>query len=348
MTSDMQDFRGLPGNAAVRAAVLRPILDHFEGDPARVAAVLASVALRPEQVADAYAPVALGAYLELFEAAARLAGDPILGARLGSRIRPGDLGPVGVLVLQSGSIWRGLQRLARHTAALQGRTEVALARAEGMVRLGYRVIGAPPGRYPQDAAFSLAAICQLIRLGFDPDWAPLEVQLVQEVANPGPLEHLFGAAVSGGQPADCLLCDVRATDRVTRAEDRDLIAVILRHVEDLVMGAGSGTLTDRVSGLIAARLGVRPVTLAALAAELGLAPRTLQRRLADDGRSLGGLLAAARRGRLAELEAEGGHAQAEIARRLGYADATALWRARRGFLSEDGVPPSRTHFSEMP
>lgn len=331
----MQIDPAIPANAIIRAAVLRPILGHFAADPARLAPALQRLGLADIPTADGYAQIGLGAYLALFEEAARLSGDPFLGARLGAAIRPGDLGPVGLLFLQSASIWRGLQRLSRLTAALQSRTEIRLRREDGLVHVEYHMIGIDAARYPQDAAFSLAAICQLIRTGFGQERAPEEVHLIQPVPCPDPLERLFGAPVLGGRDANRIICDLREADRFTRREDSDLIGVILRHLGQHMMASGAGSLVDRVRGRITERLGRQPVTLTALAGDLRIAPRSLQRRLAADGTSLGALLTQERRALLARLEAEGIPDRATLARRLGYADATVLWRARRGW----GDPP---------
>jgi AraC-like DNA-binding protein len=331
----MQILDDLPENAVVRASALRPLLTHFTGAcddlPASLVAAFGAAGLDPTAVADGYARIPLRSYLAVFEEAARLADDPWLGARIGSAIRPGDLAPIGVLIMQSSSIWRGFQRLSRLITALQSRTEMLLSRDDDLVSLEYRVIGVEPGHYPQDAAFSLAAVCQLIRLGFDGDWAPEEVHLVQPVTDPQPLEQLLGGLVTGGQSANRIYCDAQQATRIVRSEDADLIAVILRHVGQNLLGAGAVSLAHRVRALIAGRLGNQPVTIAAIAAELGMTPRTLQRKLARSGQNIGALITQERRRLLASLEGEGIHSRAEIARRLGYADATVLWRARQSW-----------------
>jgi AraC-like DNA-binding protein len=282
-------------------------------------------------VADDYNPIHLGTYLAFFEVAASLGRDPWLGARLGLEIKPGDLGPIGVLFLQSASIWRGLQRLNRLTVSLQSRTEIGLRRADGLAFVEYRVLGIAETLSYQDAAFSLGAICQLIRLGFQSDWAPEEVHLTQPLADPEPLERLFGCPVSGARAANRIICDLRTVERIMRTEDSDLITVILRHLGQNMMVATSIPLAARVRALLADRLGRQPVAVADIAAELGLAPRTLQRRLAADGQGFGHLLSQERRALLGRLESEGIHDRADLARRLGFADPAVLWRARKSW-----------------
>ena len=114
------------------------------------------------------------------------------------------------------------------------------------------------------------------------------------------------------------------------------MAVLLRHVEDLRRPATAGDLVTRVRGLIALHLGQRPVTLALIAAELNLSTRSLQRRLAEAGTALRPLVLQARLDMAQSQLREGRIPNAEIARRLGYADSTALWRA---FKTATGTSP---------
>ena len=66
---------------------------------------------------------------------------------------------------------------------------------------------------------------------------------------------------------------------------------------------------------------------AAIAADLGLPPRTLQRRLASDGTSFGSLLEEVRRELALRLLSEPRTSVAEVAFALGFADQTAFHRA---------------------
>jgi len=71
--------------------------------------------------------------------------------------------------------------------------------------------------------------------------------------------------------------------------------------------------------------------VAAIAADLNCAPRTLQRRLSGEGTSLRDLVREYRR-TLASLHLQDGDATMKgIAATLGYADETAFWRARRSW-----------------
>jgi AraC-like DNA-binding protein len=90
------------------------------------------------------------------------------------------------------------------------------------------------------------------------------------------------------------------------------------------------------------------VTLPSVAAELGLSPRTLQRRLAEVGTSLQALLREHRQ-RMAERHLQSGAMPcARIAEALGYADSTVLWRAMKGWTGQSPRSLARLRGASAP
>jgi AraC-like DNA-binding protein len=323
--------RHLPELASIRAVVLQPVLAHFAPQPAKLRALMEQNGLNPALVQDPYAPVPLTSYLGLFEDAARAAGDPMLGAKLGHAIRPGDLGPVGLLVAQAGSIGQALASLARFTAALQSNTTAALLRLNDLLIWSYRIETSPALARRQDSEFTLGCVCGLIRGAFDPRWRPVEIHFEHGSAgHDAALEKRFGAPIRFGQAANRVM--VRAAEAALpwRQEDRDLIGLIERHLSDLIaVGGEASTMAEQVSSLIRLYMGVRPTDLETLAAGLKIPPRSLQRRLAEEGVSIRELTQRHRMQMATTLLSEGGMSIEAIAAALGYADGTAFWRAHK-------------------
>lgn len=336
----------LPKTLSVRALILRPILDYFDEYKGKKRTLLYRCGLSEEAIEDPYAPIPLAAYLSLFEQAAEMAEDPIFGARLGFNGRPGNLAPIGLRVVQSSTIRRALVAMASHTRALQTGTLVTLEEDGPTLALSY-LITAPvelPAR--QDAEFSLAVTCRLIRLGFSPRWRPIEIQFRHpRLVDPGGLEQLFGAPVLFSAPSNRIVLSAAEADRPYRDEDDDLIAMTERHLADLAGDMHrSVTLTEQVEALIAMFLGVKPVSLETVAAALPMSPRSLQRRLSEEGQSLSALLQASRQSKAAAMLQDGSMSVEAIAAALGYADGTAFWRAWRGWT---GKSPTETRQSEV-
>lgn len=322
----------LPKILSIRASVLQPILGHFAENDGTIRKLLRANGLPTTRPTDPYAPIPLRAYLALFEQAAEAAGDPVLGARLGFACRPGDLAPIGLLAIQAGTIRGGISAMARFGPALQTGTAVALEDGGERLVLSYRIVapGIAPSR--QDAEFTLAALCGLVRTAFDRRWRPEEVHFLHPAHDRRALlERWFGCPVLFGQSANRILMSAAEADRQHRTEDRDLIALIERHLMDMSLSDPARSLTEQVDALISRRLGLQPIDLLSVAAALEMSPRSLQRQLATEGTSLSGLVQRCRR-QMAEKMLHAGTQPIEaIAAALGYADGTAFWRAYRGW-----------------
>lgn len=326
--------------ASIRAVVLQPILGHFAQQTIRMGQLMEKNGLNPALIRDPYAPIPLSSYVGLFEDAARASGDPILGARLGHAIRPGDLGPVGLLVVQAGTIGHALAALARFTSALQSATTAALHTHDDMLIWSYRVETLPALARRQDSEFTLACACGLIRAAFDPRWRPVEIHLEHpSIGKDAALEKLFGATIRFGQAANRMMVHASDAAKARRQEDRDLIQLIERHLSDLIVEGGeTATMAERVESLIRLYLGVRPTDLETIAAGLKIPPRSLQRRLAQEGVSIRELTQRHRMQMATALLSESGMSVEAIAASLGYADGTVFWRAYKKWT---GVTPRK-------
>jgi AraC-like DNA-binding protein len=325
--------------ALIRVSSLAPVVEELDRRGGAADALLARHGLTRAQLADPYHEMALVRYVRFLEEAAAAAGDELLGARVGGQFRPAHLGPVGLLFGASATLRRGLERLARWLNVWQHGTAMRVWSEETTLVWSYRL---DPGMWPrrQDTEYTLAATIALARAAFGAAGRPLEVDVEHAApADPAPLARILGIRPSFGRPDNRLVFDRAEADRVQRAEDRDLLAILERHVADLCQPApGAEGLIGKARTLVLMHLGARPITLPAVAAELNVSTRTLQRRLADEGTSLRALVRDCRLelGRL-HLR-EGRISNAEIARALGYADSTAFWRA---FKAGTGSAPSR-------
>jgi AraC-like DNA-binding protein len=329
-----------PRTAMVRASVLVPLRRRFAERGLRLQDVLRRHGLSAGALEDPYAKLPLARYLALFEDAAALLAEDGLGLKLGMRVRPADIGPVGVLFSLSASLRVAFARLAQYVKSVQDGTESRLI-PEGDDYLWHYVVTVP-GLWPrrQDAEFTLATCCQLARLCFAPGWRPLEVHFEHPGgANAPALRQFFRAPVHFGQSGNRLVVEGDVARRQHRAEDPGLIYVLERHIEDLMHPAEAPqSMREQVVALIGQQLGHAPVSLASLAAAMGTTARTLQRHLRGEGTSLRQLLQAQRAALAGRRLQDGAASMADIAQVLGYADRTAFWRAYKRW---EGVPPSR-------
>ena len=286
-------------------------------------------------LADPYASVPLASYVAMFEQMAELLDEPLLGARLGLAMRPVDLGPAGLVMARSGSLRAALARMHRFFHSLQQSTHADMREEDGMLICTYRLDDAAIWPRRQDAEYSMSSLLRLFRTTFRTGWQPVEAQFEHRPVTPQSgkaLERLLGCRVQYGAAVNGVTFLVDEARAPCRSEDRDMIDVLERHLaESAPRNAGKASWRDKVLALIAVSLGHRPVTIERLAADLAISPRSLQRRLEEEGTSLRQLLRDYRQ-QLAEQQLKAGApALAHLAEALGYADGTTFWRAHRNW-----------------
>lgn len=328
------------GTPSLRASAFTPLLRHFRNKSELLAPILAAQQLKLSAIRDPYTIVPLAAFFSILEDAALAARDPNLGAQIGLSMTPADLGPAGIVLSQSSTIRAGLNRFSRSLAALQGATEMTFEDDGDVAQLSYQVVSSAITHAPQDTEFSLSCMCQILRLAFDRRWHPLEVQFQHYGSSRKQvLEKIFGAQVSFGQSANRIVLPQGGLDIHYRDEDRDLIHLIERHIAELAE-ATAQSLTDRVTLIVRRRLGQNKIDLQSIARELGLAPRTLQRRLTEEGTSVRQIVKN-RRMKIAQTQLQDPNVRVlQVAQSMGYSDATAFGRAYREWF--DRTPKYRS------
>lgn len=327
----------VPEIASIRASVLLSVVAQLDRQTGKTDMLLAGHGLLRSQLEDPYGLIPMARYIAIFEDAAVHTGDATFGARLGSTFKPADIGPIGMLFSLSGTIRAALRRMARHVAVVQGATGIGVVEEDDRLIWSYHL--EDPRLWPrrQDAEYSVAATCQLVRSCFSAGWNPVEVHFEHGAPlDAGVLQRLLRCPLLFGQSANRIVVDNRDADRVYRSEDRDLIAVLERHAADIsARPASAPGFADQVKALIGIYLGHKPITLPTIAAELGLSVRTLQRRLAEEGVSLRQLVRGQRQAIIAHHRGATA-SKARIAETLGYADSTVFWRARKAWERREG------------
>ncbi len=333
----MSDVRGWQRMPLIRVSSLIPVVRALDRRlPAD--ALLARHLMNRDELSNPYAEIPLARYVAFLEAAAEAAGDPGFGAEVGTSFRPAALGPVGLLFGASSTLRRGLERLVRTLTTWQDGTSIGLHDEDGVLVWSYRI--EDPLIWPrrQDSEYTLAATVTLAREAFGSSARLIEADTEHPAPEEeGPLARIIGLRPRYNQPSNRLIFDLSEADRPRRTEDLEMMAMLGRHLEDLRQPADDANLLSQVRALIGLHLGHRTISVPMVARELGVSARTLQRRLADEGTSLRSLLNQVRVD-LGRVHLRDGRASnTEIARALGYTDATAFWRA---FKAGTGSPPS--------
>ncbi len=322
----------------IRANLLEPILDAIRAQGHDTAALLRSHAL-PQAPIDPYQLIPLGKYVALFEHAALLLRDPFLGLKLGQAFRPDLLGPLGFIFQASADLRQALQHLASYLSVWQSATRVELITGDTTADYVYQISDASLRPRRQDAEYSLAALCSLIRNFLGDQWVPLEVHFEHAGSASGKraFEQAFHAPIFFAQPINRLVMRAADLRRTGTSSDRAMMPYMERHLHDLARESREPeSFARQVNSLIARRLGSAPLSLPSMAEELGLSARSFQRRLAEERTSFRSLVRDQRRTLAESLMKDPSATVTGVAHTVGYAETAVLSRA---FKAWTGASP---------
>jgi AraC-like DNA-binding protein len=322
---DMQPFT----HPIIRANLLEPILEAIRAQGHDPAILLRDHAL-PQAPIDPYQLIPLAKYVALFEQAALLLRDPFLGLRLGQAFRPELLGPLGFIFQASANLRQALLQLSAYVSVWQSATRVELIAGDTTADYIYQI--ADPSLRPrrQDAEYSMASICSLIRNFLGDKWAPLEVHF--EHAGPPATRRAYTQALHApvffGQNVNRLIMRAGDLARAGVSSDRSMMPFMERHLHDLARESREPeSFARQVNYVIARRLGSGPLSLPSIAQELGLSARSFQRRLAEERTSFRSLVRDQRRTLAESLIKDRSATVTAVAHTLGYAETAVLSRA---------------------
>jgi AraC-like DNA-binding protein len=293
--------------------------------------------IEADRIGSLYDEIPLARYVAFFEAAAKLTGDSALGVRVGMNMRPEEMGPLGIIFTAAPDVQTALNRLGFFLRAWQGGTAVELETGSTIAEWSYQIDDPTIWPRRQDAEFSVAVTCSLIRTMLGRSWKPFEIHFEHsapegEAESRAVLQRLLGAPVQFDQSLNRLVFDRADLGRLVVPRDQPIAPYLEQHLRDLMLAdTDEAQFSTRVSFLVAKRLGHRTLSMSSIAAELGISARTLQRRLTEDGTTFRQILRA-ERARVAEALLRARHTpMIAIAHDLGYADTAVFSRAFRSW-----------------
>jgi AraC-like DNA-binding protein len=281
------------------------------------------------------ARIAASAMERLWAAGEALTGDADLGLHSAESYNPGALGIVGYVILSCRTAGQALERLARYAPLLNEGLQVSVVQQDGTTQCRF---GAAPGidsfvqRSPRQAVETLAAgiVLTLARLA-TPAPRPLAVSFAHG-APPSTDEHrrLLGAELRFDQPDNAVTYATAALAANLLSADPALLdmfdADARRRMAQL---PAHGAVSSRVQTLLGSRLRGEVPSLSAIASELAMSERSVQRSLSEERTSYRELVDEVRKDlALAHLSRPGVSAT-DVAFLLGFSEPSAFTRAFR-------------------
>lgn len=285
----------------------------------------------------AEAEMPLARFVAVIEELASSAGNPMLGWQIGLEFPLEGLCEVAPAVRSARTLGGALQRLVENFGLIQDAADVRLECAGGLACLSYRILDPDIWPREQDALFTLGIFARILRAAVGPAWAGAELGLESEAAGlrrdgaRGVPDRVVTWAETNylrfpaswldrptGMPAQPAPDHGRLAREVARRRRRMTVSVRARLL--IFKALHDGTCAQDL-----------------VARAMGMSPRTLRRRLAEEGTSFQLLMDECRM-RLAAFEFRNrpGCSIAQTALRLGYSEHSTFTRA---FQRWNGMPP---------
>jgi len=299
---------------------------------------LLGTGLRPDDLADPTTFVAADQELALIRNLVRHLGEvPALGLRAGLRYHFTALGAVGLAFASSPTLESAMTVALRYIDLTFALTHVDLERAPGECRIVLSADGTPDELVPFALERSVGVLFSLARDLFG------DVMLCKHLAFALPppsrealavQQELLGITPRYGATRTEVVLDAAELARPLAQASPVTLHLAESECRRLMLERRARTgFAERVRDRIA-RHGGRPPDMEAVADELHVTPRTLRRRLKDEGTSYSALCNEVRETYSEELLAVADLSVAEIADRLGYADATSFIAAFKRWKGE--------------
>ena len=302
------------------------------------AAEVARRARLPAAVAGQAMTLTLEQSFSFWTAVRELSGGRPIGLEIARNLDLADAPPM-ILAPFHARDWRdALHRLARYKQMCS--PERVLIREEGDACVIEVEWVRPHAERATVTDLMFAALVEIGRRGTRQPLAPRVVELSRAKGEDASAhEAFFASPVRFGAERDRLVLDRADLDRPFASYNAELLEMLAPALERALADHQSRcTLSGQVKWLLKRNLATKRPDMRAIAKELALSERTLQRRLAEEGTRFQDLLTEARRDLAHEYLANAQLEMADVAFLLGFDDQNSFFRA---FRQWEGETPSR-------
>jgi len=317
--------------------ILWEILEEYEIDPDPV---FRQVNLDPDLLFEPGARYPLSRVSSLWREMERLIDDQCFGLKTADHYHPSHFGTIGYAMLASSSVRLGLERLIRyHRVVSDARFGELFDDPDNNlmhVKLNWNE-EEPWSAAREDAA--LTFILSSCRLNFKKRLDPRRVELTHnQYKCLGAYEKYFNCRVELDRPAPLLSFSLTDVDKPLRSGDEHLAQYHDRIMEDYISRLSEVRLIRSVQKALVSRLPDGIITVDAVARQLGMSTRKLQRELKLEGTTYQELLNRTRKELAQRYVRDISNDLTEVAFILGFADLSTF---SRSFKRWTGLSPSR-------
>ena len=288
-------------------------------------------------------------FFALWQAIGEVSDDPALGLRMGEHTKVEHAEVILLVAYYSANFREAMEKIARYKR-LVCPEEITVEYRGGEAIAHYRWTAAE-NHAPTtltDAMFA-SALSLVRRATGNATIVPRRVEFIRQrptEACETKYAEYFGCPVRFGAPRDLLVWGAATMDEPFLTYNEDLVDLLLPGLEAALRDyAKARSLADQVGAILGRSMqGERP-SVEAVAKQLHMSPRTLQRRLADEGTSYQQQLDLVRQHTARHLLTSTDLEAGEIAFFLGFEEINSFTRA---FHHWEGTTPSRWREAARP
>lgn len=275
---------------------------------------------------DPLHPVDLDVFLDVYGDIVRRLDDPSWPVRLASRLEPDDYSVVGFSIMTAASGHEALERALTYQRLYCPASSWEIERIPNAVRLIWHRAGPPTLGHRTANEGVLAEFVQTGRKMFG-DLRLIEVTFRHRApCDISAHEAHFGCPIRFNAPRDTVVMPDEGLDQAP-ASANPAMAAWFAHQLDQRVAAQQIDIAARAEKRMLVRLPSGTPSLADIAGDLGMSPRTLRRRLADAGTRFNDVLDGLRQREAQHLLCNTRSSVGEVAWALGFSDASAFSRA---------------------
>ena len=287
-----------------------------------------------ENQEDAF--ISFDAYVRLLQSSAEELGCPDFGLRL-SRWQGLDiLGPIAVIARNAHTVLGGLEMIGRYLYVHSPALTLTLLPRSARNTLTFHFELREPGLAHIDQGFELAMaiVVRILRLLGGPEARPSVISFTHDqLSSNATYRDALGCPVRFRQTWCGFEISRRLAEQRIETADPETRRIAAKYLESNYVPR-TASLSEQVAELTRRLLPTGQCSVDAIANQLAMHPRSLQRRLVAEGTRCQDLIERERRALAAKYLAEGGLHLGQIAGLLGYAEQSTLNRSCRRWFGQ--------------
>ena len=287
--------------------------------------------MRMAEASDPYRKVDLITVLQAFEKVVEITDRVDLVMELGLNQRMEEWGPFGFLFLNAPNVGTAMKDLCRYCAALQSHATFELHTTGDTLAISYSSNHPELSGWELDSETSITFIMSIINAIACDRVRPKEIWFDhQPNCDLKYYRKHLGVEPRFTAPSNRVVYFNGVSDKTAPQSNPELYLVLKRHLRDLAIAEHQEEqLLNFVRNNIGRGLAHGTATLDHISAEIGMEPRTLQRRLKTEGSSFQSLVDEVRLARAKYYLEKTRLSVTDVALELGYAEASVFVRAFR-------------------